>query len=556
MAVVLLGLLGGIGTAHATYNPPITATGGNTPRAAADMFGDVITAGDIGMKCDGTTDDSGVLQTYITPFTSFTGPTIFIPAGTCLLKGIILPNGRVTIHCAGKYATTLKLPNSANTYMFTDISYTTNQTSANTPRTFQNCGFDGNVSHQSVVSPLIIYQSEMNFSYNRIFNVSDVGMLDTALGANGSTCVGAVGNPRIYLNAFNNIAGAALAFVDGGCISIADAIIQGNTFSANAASCDPGGLNYQIYVSRAAGFKIQNNSLFNSTGCGNIHAISLASTNISGNTFDSSLDTCNGATPLRDVYLDTGGPNAWGGLAATGNVYKTIASSLPGACTSWHEVEVASSGGGGTFSSSLLVGGSSFFSTNLAGTVSIAYTGTHVTDIPLIALGNAYMGNMLAPIDPNIRGDGPWTVAQNAAGIATPADTTEDTLATVSVPGLALGTNGCVNVTTVWSFTGSTNAKTMRVRIGGISGTAYLSNGTSTAANTSASFASNICNRGATNSQVGAASGGTTGFSNNAVTTSAVNTANAFTVVITGQKASAGELLQLERYTATLAPMN
>ena len=130
------------------------------------------------------------------------------------------------------------------------------------------------------------------------------------------------------------------------------------------------------------------------------------------------------------------------------------------------------------------------------------------------------------------------------------ADTNENTLATVTIPAGAMGLNGILRVTSLWSYTNSVNNKTLRIRLGGIGGTSYLA----VTATTSSLFADvrEIANRGAANSQVTKSSGVQFGTSSGAVVTGAIDTTAATTLVLTGQKASAGETLTLESYLVEL----
>lgn len=136
------------------------------------------------------------------------------------------------------------------------------------------------------------------------------------------------------------------------------------------------------------------------------------------------------------------------------------------------------------------------------------------------------------------------------AAINTPADTSEDTLATINVPAGVMGANGVLRIYTLWSFTSSANNKTLRIRFSGGSGTIYMN----PVFTTSVGYASltMIANRNAANSQVGFASAATNGglgsSSASANVTSSVDTTAATSLVITGQKALAGETLTLESY--------
>jgi hypothetical protein len=140
-------------------------------------------------------------------------------------------------------------------------------------------------------------------------------------------------------------------------------------------------------------------------------------------------------------------------------------------------------------------------------------------------------------------------LAQTAVAAVGPADTNENTLATITIPANRLGTAGTIRVTCLFSCTSSANNKTFNVRYSGAAGTLYANLTFTTI--TSVRFEVEIQNQGVTNAQVGnvmyAAS--TVGVAGSAAMTSAVDTTAATTVVITGTKASAGETLRLERYS-------
>ncbi len=144
-------------------------------------------------------------------------------------------------------------------------------------------------------------------------------------------------------------------------------------------------------------------------------------------------------------------------------------------------------------------------------------------------------------------------LGSSAVGVSGGADTNENILATITVPAGAMGLNGILRWDALFTHTSSANNKILRVRFGGIGGTTYLSL-TNTTTATYRDFGA-LQNRGAANSQVGKSSNSTTSaFSatGTAVTTSAIDTSAATTLVITGQKASAGETLTLEQYLVEL----
>lgn len=139
----------------------------------------------------------------------------------------------------------------------------------------------------------------------------------------------------------------------------------------------------------------------------------------------------------------------------------------------------------------------------------------------------------------------------SAVAVSGAADTNENTLATITVPAGAMGLNGILRVTTLWTITNSANNKTLRVRFGGAAGVDYMGNILTTAAN---QFHQNIiANRGAANSQIGHAAAQTSyAPSSGSNVTSSVDTSASTTLVISGQKASAGETITLESYLVEL----
>ena len=151
---------------------------------------------------------------------------------------------------------------------------------------------------------------------------------------------------------------------------------------------------------------------------------------------------------------------------------------------------------------------------------------------------------------------GAWHVL-GASGVASAhtGDTAETQLASITLPGGAMGPNGILRVTTLWSYTNSANNKTLRVRLGGLSGTAFQAN-VVTASNIGV-MQRTIQNRNSQASQIGfnaanAASYTTVG-SGTSVATGSVDTSADQSIVITGQLASAGETVTLEACLVELA---
>lgn len=145
-------------------------------------------------------------------------------------------------------------------------------------------------------------------------------------------------------------------------------------------------------------------------------------------------------------------------------------------------------------------------------------------------------------------------LAMITGAIACPADTTEDTLVSIPIPANMLGKRGTLFYDALFTVTGSTNSKTIKVKFGA---TTYFNAATTTAGNVTCRAQGSISNRGAANSQIGEPSAAAAqAFSNTAVVTGSDDTTTALNFVITGQKATAGETLQLERLLLWYMPGN
>lgn len=129
-----------------------------------------------------------------------------------------------------------------------------------------------------------------------------------------------------------------------------------------------------------------------------------------------------------------------------------------------------------------------------------------------------------------------------------PGNTTENILATVSIPAGAMGPNGFIEVVSLWSHTNSANIKTPRVRLGGIAGFAFINPSISTSA--SSQLYCILRNRNSVASQVAHAPSTTTmfGSTSSAVVTGAIDTSAAQDLVFTAQLALGTETLGLEAY--------
>lgn len=150
---------------------------------------------------------------------------------------------------------------------------------------------------------------------------------------------------------------------------------------------------------------------------------------------------------------------------------------------------------------------------------------------------------------------GAWRLLGHSAVAASVTGTLSETvLASVNVPAGAMGPNGILRITTDWSYTNSANNKTLRARLGGLSGTAF-----DVIVPTTNAYQRRQCeirNRNAQNVQLAPPSAFATGgwgTSTASVVTGAIDTSLSQTLVITGQLANIGETITLQAYLVELA---
>lgn len=145
----------------------------------------------------------------------------------------------------------------------------------------------------------------------------------------------------------------------------------------------------------------------------------------------------------------------------------------------------------------------------------------------------------------SLPGGSPWmqVLAQFGGAVSAPANTNENTLVSYTLPGGTPGPNDTIEIWTQWTHTNSANNKTMRIRFGGTSVLGIVVTTTATSRFVTHIQAANslVAQVTSPNSQLG-----TSALS---VITTAINTAVDVPILITGQKASAGETITLENYS-------
>ncbi len=146
---------------------------------------------------------------------------------------------------------------------------------------------------------------------------------------------------------------------------------------------------------------------------------------------------------------------------------------------------------------------------------------------------------------------GAWRIlAASAVAASHTGATSEAILASVPVPAGAMGPNGALRISTLWSYTNSANAKTMRCRLGGASGSVVFS---PIATSTSGlNLQRTLQNRNSQASQICFQQGTVNSFATGSTVAVAVDTASAQDLVFTGQLANSGETVTLESYLVEL----
>jgi hypothetical protein len=140
-------------------------------------------------------------------------------------------------------------------------------------------------------------------------------------------------------------------------------------------------------------------------------------------------------------------------------------------------------------------------------------------------------------------------LASSAVAVSHTGDTNETTMATVTLP--ILGANDRIEVSMHWTVTNNANAKTLRHRLGGVSGTTFFAFNAASML-TLVDRLHYIQNRGATNSQIGAPLAQLTANGNSAASTGAVDTSIAQDFVISAQLGNGTDTATLESYMIEL----
>lgn len=143
----------------------------------------------------------------------------------------------------------------------------------------------------------------------------------------------------------------------------------------------------------------------------------------------------------------------------------------------------------------------------------------------------------------------PIILAQSGVAASVTGTLTETTLASVTIPGGMMGTNGSLRIKAKWTYTNSVNNKTIKSVFGGQA----VTTGVRTTSTTEFLFYT-IDNRGSLSSQMGPNTAIPSSSSLGTYFPLTVDTSVDQTLTFTGTLANTGETITLEGYTVEVLP--
>jgi hypothetical protein len=145
-------------------------------------------------------------------------------------------------------------------------------------------------------------------------------------------------------------------------------------------------------------------------------------------------------------------------------------------------------------------------------------------------------------------------LAKSGTSAAVTGTAAETVLATISIPANTIGPNGQMKINAYWTTTSSANNKTIRVRLGGLSGSVIFSAVPTTVANVWSSTILNDANSTSSQFMISEVARGTDSLVATVSATSAVDMTSSQSLVITGQLSTTSETITLNGYTVEYAP--
>jgi hypothetical protein len=513
-----------------TDDYPVTATGSITARTLSDRFGDLANVKDFGAVGDGVTDDTAAIQAAI--IASY-GQTLYFPSATYKISSTITIAEQIYLLGDSRFSSIIRWNNATleafNVTTDTAISIEHLQFAVTvTPTAGYTFQFAGNTSNNSFST-----FRNVTFSHSYIA-IKSLKAMTLSI----STCYfyGHQNAGVLIQNNYNSDAGDStivdcvfseagpsasgiLQYSSGGLKVLGTKILGGlygiRLFLASTATTSillVNGNSIEGYIMAAVSADLQ--------------AVGGTFTNvlINGNQFSSSEYNGASGIVLNSVIGFLNNVNIAGNIITlpNGNSYGIVLGNIIGGCVTGNYI----------------VGMPNQPSTGITFTQSSSNT---------MFAGNCFVNCLYNVTNLNGAFNGQnFILGQTSQNVAVPSQTTEYAFATLNIPAYTLGANGLIRIKGRVLCTNNANAKTLRVRFGGVSGAVVFS-----AAMANSSYVSFSCEIGNTNtnaqSTVGDYTKDATMVAALAVT-SALNTTSAQSVVISGQKATAGDTLILLNY--------
>lgn len=517
----------------------VTATGSTTARLLAERFAEVINVKDYGAVGNGSTDDTTAIQAAVTAAQG-SECALYFPPGTYRITGTIAITGALRLYGESRYGTS---------FAWTDT--TLNVFTVTTPNqvTFERFTFSGPAS---ATAGAIITLTAGASAENAFSTIRDCTFTQ------GFTHVSTTKAAQFAIETcyFSQYVGYGVLVQNTNNVDSGDSHVSGCIFSTTQTNAEA------IRQVSSGGLRIVNNKMYGGLRGYRMALASGAATSIcviEGNSIEAQTESAISA-------VTAGGGATFSQFSITGNQIAQVPVGINfNDSTAFLSIinivgnEIALSASG-TFGVAL----TNVSNFNVAGNI---ITGTGGTPVGVAVGASSTAGqigvNKYTALTTNVSvntsattvtGNSPVLLGQSGLAVTAPADTTEDALATITIPAKQFGKNGTVRVRAMFTITNGADDKTLRFRYSTISGTAVFSQLFTTNGKVAVDFV--MQGRNATNLQVSHAivTTDTPGAIAPATVASAIDTTADTTLVITGQKETSGDTITLESYTAELIP--
>lgn len=346
-------------------------------RGPADVS-DPVRLTDFGITGRQEADVSEKFQAAIDAAASNGGGVVRCPPGVVWAKGLVVPNN-ITIEGAGIGASTIKLPDGANTDLIQQSGYAQNKTFANLYFGLRDIALDGNKEKNKSGNLVVLRGYRGLVERVRLTRAAGHGVYYSEKSAEGTLNLNGLAENSIR-GCFIDECAAAGIYADNEVGNrVSDAFITDCVFNGNG-----GAGYYQIDLERSAGFHIRGNHMYRGH-LGDLRALGAGALIVSANNFDGT-DNQPRSGEVRQVEIEAGG---WANVIVMGNLFQAHRVSAPDV-KRWIQLEVRSKS-----KSSIAIASNNFNSQMRGGAESIVQFGSAPSQIEVT--GNAYGGTSRPP---------------------------------------------------------------------------------------------------------------------------------------------------------------